>query len=710
MVKLLLDAYPDSKLTTDKRGRTPLHFALGNVERPPAPPLVALLAGTSGESAKWPDENAMLPIHYACAYGAAVDVLRVLVDAWGESTTRTDAKGRTPLHFAMGNADRENSPNVVEMLLELSPGCRDRMDAEKNLPLHLLSTKAESAEESDFETRDTMRKCLDIYLRSEPETSIEFLTGIQKMPEWLKDVAVIHPTVQNMLNTKISSRFPTMILMLDFYTLVAVIGAFSITSRESLDRRFNPLNDTDALRSVSPALLSPLYIGAVHFLRREITQMISVRQQGSLLLYVLEPENALNLSFVFLVMYHTVLMHTGMGDDARFRTGAAFALGTCYLQVLAYLKSILIDFAVFVSGVTYVTARLAAFIMSLGITLLAFAQMWYTLFRRSETCYAAAAEEGGGDAGDAVPSNWTAADDLPADDLYYYDFEPQGEDVEDCEPSIDYPYCDSLKYSFYKTFSMLVGGVDETLFLGDTFSMALFVLYAFLEVIILLNILIAIITDLHGVVTNERAAIIFWSNRLAFITDMDMVTNGPWKKTVMGLFRLRDDVPDGDGEGTSLVKNEAAVEVSWERILWKKLIECFDPEVGSGGMGMVLHVPLRLFVSMFLIPFWLLLGILSAGWLWPPQVREGLFVQKVSMAEDEEDKNEAWVEEVGDLRGDLGAARERMVAQFLRERSDVRALRDRVRDVKGELKEELKNIKGVMTSLFEVQQQAMLSR
>ena len=282
--------------------------------------------------------------------------------------------------------------------------------------------------------------------------------------------------------------------------------------------------------------------------------------------------------------------------------------------------------------------------------------------------------------------------------------------MEDCEPSIDYPYCDSLKYSFYKTFSMLVGGVDETLFLGDTFSMALFVLYAFLEVIILLNILIAIITDLHGVVTNERAAIIFWSNRLAFITDMDMVTNGPWKKTVMGLFRLRDDVPDGDGEGTSLVKNEAAVEVSWERILWKKLIECFDPEVGSGGMGMVLHVPLRLFVSMFLIPFWLLLGILSAGWLWPPQVREGLFVQKVSMAEDEEDKNEAWVEEVGDLRGDLGAARERMVAQFLRERSDVRALRDRVRDVKGELKEELKNIKGVMTSLFEVQQQAMLSR
>ena len=70
-------------------------------------------------------------------------------------------------------------------------------------------------------------------------------------------------------------------------------------------------------------------------------------------------------------------------------------------------------------------------------------------------------------------------------------------------------------------------------------------------------------------------------------------------------------------------------------VLWKKLIECFDPEMdANGSMGMILYVPLRVFISMFLIPFWLLLGILSAGWLWPPQVREGLFVQKVSMPED----------------------------------------------------------------------------
>lgn len=287
------------------------------MENPPTPELVKLLAGKTGESAKWPDENQMLPIHYACAYGATVEVLMVLIHAWEESMQKTDSKGRTPLHFAMGNADRENSPKVVKALLDLSPSAMDQIDSEKNLPLHLLSTKALSIDESQFQTRKTIRLCLDCYLKAKPKTSIELLTGIQKMPEWLRDVCVIHPTVQTMLNTKISSRFPTMILMLDFYFLAAIIGTFSVTSRESIERRFDPLNETTASRQVSGALLSPLYIGALYFLGREIIQMISVRSQTTVIAYLLDPENCLNLAFVFLTMYYTIMMGTGLGNDDR---------------------------------------------------------------------------------------------------------------------------------------------------------------------------------------------------------------------------------------------------------------------------------------------------------------------------------------------------------------------------------------------------------
>jgi len=699
IVNLLLNTYPDSKLTTDKRGRTPLHFALGNVENPPTPSLVKLLAGKTGESAKWPDENAMLPIHYACAYGATVDVLKVLICAWEESMTRTDAKGRTPLHFAMGNADRENSPHVVKLLLELSPACMDQIDAEKNLPLHLLSTKSESVDESEFETRDSIEKCLDIYLKAGPKTTTEFLTGIQNMPEWLRDLAVIHPAVQTMLNTKISSRFPTMILLLDFYFLAAAIGTFSITSRESLSRRFNPNNTTNQDRSVSGALLSPLYIASIYFLGREVSQMISIRAQTTITAYLVQPENLLNLSFVFLTMYYTILMQMGLGDDNSFRTGASVTLGFCYLQVLAYLQSILIDFAVFVSSLTYVTSRLVAFIVCLVITVVAFAQMWYTVYRQSSECAFAAAFE------EEPSANETG---IIYDDDFFYPEEP--DEPEDCEPSIDYPFCDSLYFSVYHTFTMMLGEIDENIFRWDTFSLVLFCIFFFVEVIILLNILIAIITDLYSVVTNERAAIVFWSNRLAFITDMDMVTNGPWKKTVMNLFRLTDP-DDEEEEEAALMKSSDKVEISWERILWKKLIECFDPEVDANGMGMVLYVPLRVFISMFLIPFWLLLGILSAGWLWPPQVREGLFVQKVSMPDEsgEDFEMEKRIEEVSELQKELKFVQDNLVGQFLNDRKEMIALKNQVKGIKRELKEEMKNIKGVMTSLFEVQQRAMIS-
>jgi len=293
------------------------------------------------------------------------------------------------------------------------------------------------------------------------------------------------------------------------------------------------------------------------------------------------------------------------------------------------------------------------------------------------------------------------------DDDDQYEFEPQEEDAE-CEAQIEQPYCTNIFWAFHKSYTMMLGEIDADMFRWNPICLFWFLAFGFAVVIILINILIAIITDLHSVVTNDRAAIVFWSNRLAFITDMDMITNGPWKKTVKNLFKLRDPTDDDEEEETALVRKDQ-VEISWERILWKKLIECFDPGMDSAGMGMVLYLPLRAFISMFLIPFWLMLGIMSAGWLWPPQVREGLFVQKVSTAEDDGNETAVHLEEVEQLKNDVQVTQEHLVGELSDNRKDMTALKDQVKDIKRELKEELKKIKGVMTSLFEVQQQAMMS-
>ena len=136
---------------------------------------------------------------------------------------------------------------------------------------------------------------------------------------------------------------------------------------------------------------------------------------------------------------------------------------------------------------------------------------------------------------------------------------------------------------------------------------------------------------------------------------MDLITNGPWKKTMMTFFRLRGDDDEKEDEVEALLEKDK-VEITWERILWKKLIECFDPSVDNQGV-LFFYVPLRIFIAMFLIPFWLLVGIIQRDGGLPKFVRdEGLFVQAVSIPEDpgEIREVEKRIEEVSGLRKDLG--------------------------------------------------------
>ena len=99
VLKLLIDTYPTSKTSVDNRGRTPLHFSVGNETYEPSPVVVELLSDTG--AAGYADENGSLPLHYACAYGSSMEVLEVLLEVYPKSNILGDINGRTPLHFAV---------------------------------------------------------------------------------------------------------------------------------------------------------------------------------------------------------------------------------------------------------------------------------------------------------------------------------------------------------------------------------------------------------------------------------------------------------------------------------------------------------------------------------------------------------------------------------------------------------------------------------
>ena len=293
-----------------------------------------------------------------------------------------DRRGRTPLHFALSNAGRKAAPAAVRLLLSLNKHVVNASGGGP-LPLRVLAEFAASLRKSDDGQRESVQRCLDYLLLAEPDPTADFFTALQSLPEWLQEKAVVMPQVQRLLNDKIAERFPTGVLMSDFYVQVLVIGFYSWLVPQSVDRRFDSSNPKFD-EPIETVKLIPLYFGASYFLFREIIQILSLIALKSFHIWLRDPSNWLNMVYIFIVYFWAIRMNLGNGSALRFRTGAAVSVVVLWLKLSAYLRSMLIDFAVFVGGVFYVVRRLVAFLVSLSIILIAFSQMWFTLFRQSD--------------------------------------------------------------------------------------------------------------------------------------------------------------------------------------------------------------------------------------------------------------------------------------------------------------------------------------
>ena len=214
VIYALTESFPESKTATDRRKRTPLHFALG--ERAASPDIISVLS--SSGAAQVPDEIGMLPLHYACAFGASEEVLYVLAEAYPDAITARDSRQRTPLHFALSNAEQKSIPAAVRLLLSLNKSIVNSIDGGP-LPLRVLAEYSHAIRKTDGnkdEKRESVLKCLEHLLHADPKSTADFFTALQSLPDWLQEHAVVMPVVQNLLNKKISERFPTAVLMLDF--------------------------------------------------------------------------------------------------------------------------------------------------------------------------------------------------------------------------------------------------------------------------------------------------------------------------------------------------------------------------------------------------------------------------------------------------------------------------------------------------------------
>eukprot|EP00934_Nitzschia_sp_Nitz4_P007813 Nitzschia sp. Nitz4//scaffold137_size62074//14398//17094//NITZ4_006409-RA/size62074-processed-gene-0.81-mRNA-1//-1//CDS//3329535682//7803//frame0 len=682
VIEKLAEAFPDSKTTVDKRGRTPLHFALGssNQNSPVSPEVVVLLSSTG--AASYPDDNGMLPLHYACAYGAPEEALYVLTDIYSDAITTSDLRGRTPLHFALSNAGRKAAPAAVRLLLTLH---RESVNATPGgpLPLRVLAEYAATIRDGEESQRESILRCLEHLLGFNPDPTADFFTALQSLPSWLQERAVVMSDVQVLLNVKIAQRFPTGVLLSDFFVQLVVIGFYAKAVPDATERRLAEASIYFG-DSVDSELLIPLYVGAAYFLGRTFIQILSLLALGAAHVWFQDPSNWLDIIYILAIFFSAYQMGQGIAtdesydeeDQERLRTGLAVTVVVIWMKLLAYLRNTYIDFAVFLGGLFYVVRRLVAFLVCLCVTLIAFSQMWFTLYRD------------GRDGERCSPDNnpYDFEDELKKEQFF---LDAQCDNLDS-----NWVYCDRWT-AFLNTFTMLIGEVNGNQFQDNYFAIALFVLFMFLVVILLANVLIAIVADSYKVIQDQRAAIVFWTNRLDFIAEMDAIANGPWKNRVRNLIGL-PVVPSN--------KNRA--EVTFGKETWKRLMDLYEDDIEDGALSLefACYTFLRAVTAVIIIPAWVVFGLLSFGSMWPPQVRQWVFTSKVKKHSSEAEKdNEMRRIQIQVLKQEVQTLKDDLLQELAVDRTQVVQTKSLVAQRKTEIQAEMKHIKRIVAMLFEQQ-------
>jgi ribosomal protein L29 len=247
---------------------------------------------------------------------------------------------------------------------------------------------------------------------------------------------------------------------------------------------------------------------------------------------------------------------------------------------------------------------------------------------------------------------------------------------------------------------MLLGEVDENEFEKNAVATALFIFFMFLVVILLANVLIAIVTDSYKVIQDQRAAIVFWTNRLDFVAEMDAIANGPWKAKLRKVLGWEDE----DGAPPAVARK--TYQKVFGKESWKRLMDLFEDEIDDSVVSVeyFLYTLLRFAVAVIVTPLWILLGIVTAGWLWPPQIREAVFTSSVfKHSSDTEKEDELRKTQVKKLEQEVKELKDELVQELAMDRTQVVQMKSAVAERKVEIANEMKHVKRIVTMLFEQQ-------
>lgn len=139
--------------------------------------------------------------------------------------------------------------------------------------------------------------------------------------------------------------------------------------------------------------------------------------------------------------------------------------------------------------------------------------------------------------------------------------------------------------------------------------------------------------------------------------------------------------------------------------LWKKFMYLFDDDVDEHGVmsvEFIVYNILRVFALFVIIPLWIIIGAISMGMLWPPQVREKLLTNKIARRTEKTSAERMRLNQVSKLKEDVTSLQKEVRADMERGRNEMYLVKTVLDSTKTEIHTEMNNVKEIVTELFEL--------
>uniref|UniRef100_A0A7S4MNM5 Ion transport domain-containing protein n=1 Tax=Odontella aurita TaxID=265563 RepID=A0A7S4MNM5_9STRA len=324
VVKLLVDAFPESLCKLDDKRRTPLHWATRNMkDRPPDPEVLTLVIRRGLVSQR--DSDGRTPIQ-----------------SFSSQTKKVSVHQRSEVHKAK---------RCLGCFLDCKPeGTSAYLSAIQGLP---------SYARDDAVTHPHTKRILNRMIAKRFPTSILFI-----------------------------DLYVYVLLIASFALAVQeFIGRWylDLLSSENIE---DLLSASEIIATgVSGWTIAFMYGGAAYLILRQITQASSLSAARLFKAWFWYPWNWLNIANICLVFSSATVMHKGTGEGEHIRGLLIATGGILWLQLAAFLRTTRLEFAVFVSGAIHIMWILIPFLLFAALVLGAFAQMYYIDATTSPACY-----------------------------------------------------------------------------------------------------------------------------------------------------------------------------------------------------------------------------------------------------------------------------------------------------------------------------------